>query len=56
MSVHEDNNQCGVNTDQSQEEVPIHDNHDGGSDSEEVPDIINVEEGLSVTRVECKSP
>ena len=44
-SVHEDNNQGGVNSDlQSQEEVPIHDNQDGESDLEEVPDIINVDE------------
>ena len=53
-SVHEDNNQGGVNTDQSQEEVQIHDNQDGESDSEDVPDIINVdevvEEALSVAR------
>ena len=49
-SVHEDNNQGGGNTDQSQEEVHIHNNQDGESDSEEVPDIINVEEALFVAR------
>ena len=58
--VHEDNSQGGVNCDpQSQEEVPIHDNQDGESDSEEVPDIVNVdevvEEALSVTRVQTST-